>query len=43
MATFAAGKALWELITRPFYWDKTSHGIFDQIEAASTPAAKKSG
>ena len=43
LATFAAGKALWELITRPFYWDKTSHGIFDQIEAASTQAAKKSG
>ena len=20
---------LWELIRKPFYWDKTSHGIFD--------------
>lgn len=29
MATFAAYKALWELLTRPFYWDKTSHGLFD--------------
>ncbi|MBE2275457.1 MAG: glycosyltransferase [Rhodobacteraceae bacterium] len=28
-ASFAAYKALWELITRPFYWDKTTHGIFD--------------
>lgn len=29
LATFAAYKALWELLTRPFYWDKTSHGLFD--------------
>lgn len=29
LATFAAYKALWEMLTRPFYWDKTSHGHFD--------------
>lgn len=29
LASFAAYKALWELLTRPFYWDKTSHGLFD--------------
>ena len=29
LATLAAYKALWELLTRPFYWDKTSHGHFD--------------
>jgi hypothetical protein len=29
LATFAAYKALWELLTKPFYWDKTSHGLFD--------------
>jgi cellulose synthase/poly-beta-1,6-N-acetylglucosamine synthase-like glycosyltransferase len=29
LATFAAYKALWELMTKPFYWDKTSHGHFD--------------
>jgi glycosyltransferase XagB len=29
LATIAAYKALWELLTRPFYWDKTSHGHFD--------------
>lgn len=29
LAAFAAYKALWELLTKPFYWDKTSHGHFD--------------
>jgi cellulose synthase/poly-beta-1,6-N-acetylglucosamine synthase-like glycosyltransferase len=29
LATVAAYKALVELVTRPFYWDKTSHGLFD--------------
>jgi cellulose synthase/poly-beta-1,6-N-acetylglucosamine synthase-like glycosyltransferase len=29
LATVAAYKALMELVTRPFYWDKTSHGLFD--------------
>lgn len=29
LATLAAYKALWELVTKPFYWDKTSHGHFD--------------
>ena len=27
LATIAAYKALWELITSPFYWDKTQHGL----------------
>lgn len=30
LATFAAFKALWELAARPFYWDKTHHGLFDK-------------
>lgn len=29
LAALAAYKALWELVTRPFYWDKTHHGIYD--------------
>lgn len=29
LQAFAAYKALWELLHRPFYWDKTSHGLFD--------------
>ena len=27
LAVIAAYKALWELATRPFYWDKTAHGV----------------
>jgi hypothetical protein len=29
LASLAAYKGLMELATRPFYWDKTTHGIFD--------------
>ncbi|MBL9049479.1 MAG: glycosyltransferase [Tabrizicola sp.] len=29
LATLAAYKGLVEIATRPFYWDKTTHGIFD--------------
>ena len=29
LAALASYKALLEVMTKPFYWDKTSHGIFD--------------
>jgi glycosyltransferase XagB len=29
LATLAAYKAAWEMLSRPFYWDKTAHGEFD--------------
>lgn len=29
LASLAAYKGLFELATKPFYWDKTTHGIFD--------------
>jgi hypothetical protein len=29
LATLAAYKAAWEMVTRPFYWDKTVHGLDD--------------
>jgi glycosyltransferase XagB len=29
LGALAAYKALWELVTQPFYWDKTTHGICD--------------
>lgn len=32
LASLAAYKGLLELATRPFYWDKTTHGIFDHAE-----------
>jgi glycosyltransferase XagB len=31
LAAFAAYKALYEVVARPFYWDKTSHGHFDLV------------
>jgi cellulose synthase/poly-beta-1,6-N-acetylglucosamine synthase-like glycosyltransferase len=33
LASIAAYKGLLELATRPFYWDKTTHGLFDPAEA----------
>lgn len=29
LASVAAYKAVYEVLTRPFYWDKTAHGLFD--------------
>lgn len=38
LATFAAYKAAWEFLTRPFYWDKTAHGMIDESsDAAAEP------
>jgi cellulose synthase/poly-beta-1,6-N-acetylglucosamine synthase-like glycosyltransferase len=31
LASVSGYKALIELATRPFYWDKTTHGIFDHL------------
>ncbi len=36
LATAAAYKGLWELIKKPFYWDKTDHGVFED-DAAIQP------
>ena len=35
LATIAAYKGIWELITKPFYWDKTSHGQGNFIDQNS--------
>ncbi len=35
LASLAAYKGLFELATRPFYWDKTTHGIFDPADEAA--------
>ena len=32
LATLAAYKALLELVTKPFYWDKTTHGLYDPAD-----------
>jgi cellulose synthase/poly-beta-1,6-N-acetylglucosamine synthase-like glycosyltransferase len=34
LATLAGYKAGWELVRKPFYWDKTSHGHFDAAAGA---------
>ena len=33
LGALASYKALWEIATRPFYWDKTAHGLHDAHEA----------
>jgi hypothetical protein len=30
LASLAAMKGFFEIMTKPFYWDKTQHGKFDQ-------------
>ncbi len=39
LATIAAYKGLWELIAKPFYWDKTEHGRPGRID----PQARNAG
>jgi glycosyltransferase XagB len=41
LATLAAYKAIVELVTRPFYWDKTTHGLFDQAADPQAHALRR--
>lgn len=34
LGALAAWKAIYEVAVRPFYWDKTAHGLFDHAPAA---------
>jgi cellulose synthase/poly-beta-1,6-N-acetylglucosamine synthase-like glycosyltransferase len=34
LAAVAAYKGCWEMVSSPFYWDKTAHGIHDTPQAA---------
>jgi len=38
MHSIAAYKGLWQLIYKPFYWEKTNHGLSKQAHAATAPA-----
>ena len=38
LGTLSAWKALHEVVTRPFYWDKTQHGVFDGSHEAEEQA-----
>ncbi|SMR81509.1 Glycosyltransferase, catalytic subunit of cellulose synthase and poly-beta-1,6-N-acetylglucosamine synthase [Aliiroseovarius halocynthiae] len=37
LASLAAMKGFFEIMTKPFYWDKTQHGKFDQQPATKPP------
>lgn len=38
LGCLAAWKAIYEVVVKPFYWDKTQHGLFDAVEeTAPTP------
>ena len=39
LAVLAVYKALWELISAPFYWDKTAHGKYGGAQEASVVQA----
>ena len=38
LAALAAWRGLFELLTRPFFWDKTAHGIYPAAEDDTGPA-----
>ncbi len=35
LGALAAYKGAWEMLTNPFYWDKTTHGVFDRTSPAA--------
>ena len=43
LGVLASYKGLWEMATRPYYWDKTAHGIFPAMERPALARAKKRG
>ena len=44
LGCLAAWKAIYEIVARPFYWDKTQHGVFDPgADEVPAPAAIRSG
>ena len=38
LGALAGWKAIYEVIVKPFYWDKTTHGVFDDLSNLSAPA-----
>ncbi|MFT4013002.1 MAG: glycosyltransferase [Paracoccus sp. (in: a-proteobacteria)] len=37
LGCLAAWKAIYEVVAKPFYWDKTQHGLFDQQAESTLP------
>jgi len=40
LGALAGWKAIYEVIVKPFYWDKTMHGVFDTIHHISAPGLR---
>lgn len=40
LGALAGWKAIYEVIAKPFYWDKTMHGVFDTIHHIAAPGAR---
>ena len=38
LGCLAGWKAIYEVVVKPFYWDKTAHGIYDASDAVAVPA-----
>ncbi|SNR24372.1 glycosyltransferase [Paracoccus sediminis] len=38
LGCLAGWKAIYEVVVKPFYWDKTAHGIYDAADAVVLPA-----
>ena len=43
LISLAAYKALWQLLTRPFHWEKTEHGLSRMLPGRERAAGRKSG
>lgn len=41
LAAVAAYKGLWEVVTRPFWWDKTEHGRGGEDQPTARTAARR--
>ncbi|MGR3626486.1 MAG: glycosyltransferase family 2 protein [Limimaricola sp.] len=37
LATLAVWRAMWQVLRRPFHWEKTRHGVFDPTTPLSVP------
>ncbi|MBU3031105.1 glycosyltransferase family 2 protein [Paracoccus marinaquae] len=43
LGCLAGWKAIYEVVVRPFYWDKTEHGIFDDADITAIPETADDG
>ncbi len=43
LGALAAYKGAWEVLTRPHYWDKTAHGVFDRTDAPQSSSDQTVG